>query len=483
MVNIVTREPLDTRGVQASVTTGQNDVADAYASIGWGAAAADYRLSVDRRSDAGLLGAGGRNLVSRVNFRSDLYYSTSAELQLSAGALLVGAGKGTAGNPDDQWRDTQYRSRYVQLDWRRNFSENEDLAVNYSHMQESYHDVFAYSLLPMGINDSIDISASGRAVNDSLLLQHTVRLGAAVRTVWGGELRREAVTSAPLFNTDAALVNEFFRLFGNAEWRPSPQWLLNAGAMMEKSSVTGVNVAPRVMLNWHMADGQTVRAGVSRAYRPPSTFEKFADVRYVWNGHLLAVTNLSSGTAQAEKALVHELGYLGDFRNIGVTLDLRVFREAINGFIRRQNYSPLKDYENSENVTIQGLEYELKWRPWNGARLIFHQAYTDVTSKDVATAFSAPRRASSIMYTQQLPGGMDLSLIHQEHGLRTLQGAGETSGTPARRTDLRLALPMHMDRHRGELALVVQNLGAPYQDFQPNFQFARRAFVSLSLDL
>jgi iron complex outermembrane receptor protein len=41
---------------------------------------------------------------------------------------------------------------------------------------------------------------------------------------------------------------------------------------------------------------------------------------------------------------------------------------------------------------------------------------------------------------------------------------------------------MRFGSNRGELALVVQNLGAPYGDFAPNFQFQRRAFVTLRVE-
>lgn len=73
---------------------------------------------------------------------------------------------------------------------------------------------------------------------------------------WGGEFRREQVSSRPLYNTDAALVTDFTRLFGNAEWRLSQALILNAGAMAEKSSINGDSVAPRLMLNWHVAGGK-----------------------------------------------------------------------------------------------------------------------------------------------------------------------------------------------------------------------------------
>ena len=83
------------------------------------------------------------------------------------------------------------------------------------------------------------------------------------------------------------------------------------------------------------------------------------------------------------------------------------------------------------------------------------------------------------MWTQKLPRGVDLSLIHHERGPMTLQGSSVQF--PMRRTDVRLGLPLQFGRQRGEMALVVQNLGAPYQDFNGSFQFQRRAFVTLQL--
>ena len=84
------------------------------------------------------------------------------------------------------------------------------------------------------------------------------------------------------------------------------------------------------------------------------------------------------------------------------------------------------------------------------------------------------------MWTQKLPRGIDLSLIHHERGPMTLQGSSVQF--PMRRTDVRLGMPLQLGKQRGDLALVVQNLGSAYQDFNGSFQFQRRAFVTLQLD-
>jgi iron complex outermembrane receptor protein len=481
VINIVTRHTVDTLGQQVALTGGENGIRDSQARIGWGKEDATYRLTVDRRAEEGLVGSNGHNQISRVNFRADLRPNVTDEIQLRAGSLEIDSGKGKPFNIDDPLRESFFGSGYAQLDWRRSLGEDEDVAVSLSHTEESYRDTFPYSLIPLGINDSINIEGSGHASNDTLSLQHTFRHGETLRVVWGGEVRREDVVSKPLYNTDAAFVTEFSRLFANAEWRLARDLVLNAGSMFEHSSVSGDSFAPRLMLNWHVAQGQTLRAGVSKAFRPPSTFEQYSNIRYVWNGHLLAVSTQASGNVQPESVLARELGYLGDFPWLGLNLDVRAFHEQISGFIRQQNTTP-RNYANEEDFSIQGLEYQLKWQPWRDSQLMFNQSYTDINSSDKGTALAAPKLASSITLFQKLPGGLDLSLMHQDSGTVTLQGANFRDQVAVTRTDLRLGLPLRFGPNRGELALVVQNLGLPYQDFSPRYQFQRRAFVTLRIE-
>lgn len=479
VINIVTRHTMDTLGARASLAVGENAVRDSLARIGWAKGDATFRLSVDRRADAGLAGANGHNQVSRVNFRADLHSAANNDVELRAGGLAIDSGKGFAGNVDNPLRDRYFGSGYVQVDWRRSLSGNDDLALGFSHSEESYSDVYPYSLSAL---DSIDIDFSGSTKSDMVSLQHTFRHGTGLRVVWGGEFRREQVTSRPIYNTEDALVTDFTRLFGNVEWRLAPALVLNAGAMAEKSNVSGDSIAPRLMLNWHVADGQTLRAGISKAYRPPSTLEKSANVRYTWNGILLRVTALASGKVQPESVVVREIGYMGDFPRWGLNLDARIFHEQINNFVRFQKFEGRpSDYVNSENFAIQGLEYQLKWRPWRDAQIIFNQAYTDIRSVDPDIALAAPKLASSLIYLQKLPGGLDLSLMHQDSGTTAPQGSG-ADHVAMTRTDLRLSAPLRHGRQRGELALVVQNLGLPYLDFDKDFRFQRRAFVTLSVE-
>lgn len=495
VVNIVTRHTLDTVGVQAKLAGGENGVRDAQAALGWATDRASYRLSMDTRADDGLDGANGHNVVRRVNFRSDWVMSPTDAVQLSLGNIDIDSGRGFVGNAANPVHDRTYDASFAHVDWRRTLGADEDLALSLSHTQESYQDAVPYSLLPLGVNGSISLDVSGITRNDSLTLQHTFRRSAGLRVVWGGEWRREQIQSLPVYNTHATLVTDFKRLFTNAEWRITPSVLMNAGLMAEHSSDSGSSLAPRLMFNWQVSPGQTLRAGVARAFRPPSALEKRGDIRYSYNNQLLQVTTLSRGNISPEQLLVQELGYLGDFPQWGASLDVRAFNEKISGFVTREKYalpagtsllpSAPWDYVNSDNFSIQGLEYQLKWRPWQGAQLGFNQAYTHISftqpATDPDTAFVVPDLASTLFLTQKLPGGLEVTLTHQDSGTVSLQGSGKNKQSMTR-TDVRVSKALQWGGRRGELALVVQNLGSPYLDFDRTFSFQRRAFVTLRLD-
>jgi iron complex outermembrane receptor protein len=480
VINIVTRHTLDTQGAQASLSAGENGVRDVQARIGWGSADASYRLTADRRADEGLSGANGHSAISRVNLRADLRASSQDEVQLSAGSVSVDSGKGFAGRLNDPTRNRSFGSGFAQLDWRRTLSEDADLALTVSHTEESQGDRFPLSLQSLGINDSVLVDFSGTAVSDSLMAQHTWRTSPALRVVWGGEFRREAVNSKPLYNKDTPLVTRFTRLFGNAEWQFLNDFVFNTGAMLEHSSQSDTTLAPRFMVNWHVVPGHTLRAGISKAYRPPSAFEKFGNARFDLPGRTLVVT-AAQGNIESESLLTRELGYLARLPRLALDLDVRAYQERIGGFVRRTPSLPY-DYLNNEDFTIQGLEYQLNWQPWRDTKLMVGQAFTDIRSMDPGSAKAAPESLTTLMFTQRLPGGMDLSVMHQDSSAVTPQGAGITSARAMTRTDLRLGIPLRWGRRTGEVALVVQNLGLPFMEYDDLFRFERRAFITLRLE-
>jgi iron complex outermembrane receptor protein len=257
-----------------------------------------------------------------------------------------------------------------------------------------------------------------------------------------------------------------------------PNLILNAGALAEKTTLMEDTVAPRLMLNWQFNKGQTLRAGASKAFRPPSTFEKFGNYQYFLNGVSQGNPIRSSGRANSEQVVSSELGYLGSFPHYKLGLDARLFHEQISDLIVLSR----KDYKNTPSFDVTGLEYQLKWQPWSGGQLVLNQAFVSNNATDEDHAAAAPKRANSLAFFQKLSAGLNFTLMHQNSSLAALPGYNSTGQTSSARTDVRLSAPLNFGASKGEVALVVQNLGAPYADFSPRFQFERRAFITLRVE-
>lgn len=488
VVNIVTRHSADTLGPRAALTRGENGIQDTQLGVGWRTDNSSMRLALDERGDDGLSGANGHNRVQRVNFRSDWQVSGNSQVQLSAGWMNIASGKGYPERPGSGFRDTTFENRFVHVDWKTVLSPDQDLAFSFSHNQETYRDVVPYLPVP-GLN----LDGGGNTSNHTLTAQHTLRLSPALRMVWGAELRRESVTSAPLFNTTEGIVDDFTRLFTHAEWRLHPELLLNGGLMAEHSSANGSSLAPRLMLNWQLAPQHTLRAGMSRSFRPPSAFERRADVRYSFKNQLLSVTFLARGKVEPEAVLTRELGYLGTYSWLKSSLDVRLFDEKFAGFIDGvpylaqvggKLYAPF-DYVNVDNFSIRGLELQWTGQPWPGAQLGANQTLTRLAfaspPSETKLVVAVPKSTSTLFLTQQLPAGLQFSVSHQYSEPVWVQRSGDLRQY-IHRTDWRLSKALRFGQRNGELALTVQNQGSPYADHDVAFLFKRRAFVTLRID-
>jgi iron complex outermembrane receptor protein len=483
-INIVTRDLVDTQGVMLRVARGGNGIEDQQVRLGWGDDQARFRLSADGRNDHSLSGTSGSDRVQRIQFRSDLRPGPNDVLELRTGQTLIDADVGFAGDPNNNARTRRIDTSFLQVDWRRSLDPDQDLALQASHTIERIRDDYIYTLAP-----SLTIDFGGKASNSNLMLQHTLRLNPMLRLVWGGELRRESVESLPLYGTGTPFVTDFSRLFTNAEWRLHPDLLLNAGALFEHSSIAGEHVSPRVMLNWRAAEGQTLRAGVSRAFRPPSTFEKYANVRYSIGGAPADATDVARGNVRSEKVEARELGYLAELLGTAFTLDLRLFEERVRGFVKRPEYSlpgsggnnMAFDYVNDEDFTIQGYEGQLRWKPVGGTQLVYGFSRLNSQQSYSGSANVNHYGSHNLMWMQQLPAGFDLGLSYYATDASYFPGADQAA--PAvRRTDLRVAKALQLAGRRAEVAVVGQNLGTSYPDFRPEFRFHQQVYVVLKVE-
>ncbi|EYC52931.1 hypothetical protein AZ34_13625 [Hylemonella gracilis str. Niagara R] len=525
-INIITRDLVDTQGGMARLTRGvgrdgagvedwgvrlggvvgraastaamPDDPRDGTGFTGW-------RLSVDQRLDDGLQGAGGPVEVQRVNLRADANYSETDQLSLRAGQSRIQSWIGKYYDFPGLHR-RGITTSYAQLDWNRNQDENTDLSVQLSHTDERVVEKERGTMPhpPMGQDGAgVLYDRSGGTGSTNLLAQQTRRLSPTLRGVWGGELRREASESQALYATNRPYVENFTRLFGNVEWHFAGDWLVNAGALIERSNMTRNNeVAPRLMLSWNAGQTglarHTLRAGVSRAFRPASMFERKADVRYhdPQTGEVIGYEYDAAlgDPSRPERVESVELGWLVDAGN-ALSFDLRVFQERVHGVIVDQRASKqggqlssngrVFTYVNGPDYDLQGAEMQLLWQPWRGAQLRYSHA--QFTSEQLIRRTELPEHHShSLLFAQRLPRGWNFSIWDYYMGERVYPN--DTDVAPSHtRVDarlakfLRLGTPDRMGR-QAELALTMQNLDGADADDVPEIRFQRRVFLSLQVE-
>jgi hypothetical protein len=157
-------------------------------------------------------------------------------------------------------------------------------------------------------------------------------------------------------------------------------------------------------------------------------------------------------------------------------------------------------YANEAGFPIHGIEGQLNYRPGSGTRILFNHASIRIDSPNNTIATAAPRESDGLTLFQKLPGDVDLSVMHQQASSAPWVSSDSASqrGPTWRRLDIRVGKAFQLGATKGDIALVVQNIGPGYYDYPTSWalrggspivvvnspqQFEHRAFVTLSLQM
>lgn len=511
VINIITRNTADTRGTLISGNAGSGGIGDYTLRHGWGDDTASYRLTASQRSDDGYKlqksmpvaysGVDDGTMLRQATFRTDMRLGGGDELQfqLGAGNHRADDGDGTFGNAP---RPTTNKTAFALLRYAHQISTDESLNVLASFDDERFESVQYEDLSLLGlplVPSIVPIDTSGRSQRKYIEASTTRAWDERTRTVWGMAWRQESAHSKPLFNSNDTFQQTQVRLFGNLEWRFMPQWLLNAGAMVEHNSKIGTDVAPRLMLNYQPHPEHTFRIGSSKATRAPSLYELYGNnAVYHQSGIMLYREVVATGKARAEEVVTNEIGYLGDLRSYGLTVDVRAYDETIDGLLSQRRYAPpdpgnplieTNDYVNDINARVKGWEYQLQWRPREGSRLLWSQARVKSRSEEQSGFdISSPHTNYSLGWFQDLFGGWEFSLMYSYVGSMSWRGKHER--IPAYDiVNARLARRFRLGGNNYEVAGTVQAWDGDHYEFVlPSDKYPvvpvvqRRAFVTVRME-
>jgi iron complex outermembrane receptor protein len=454
------------------------------------------------------------------DLRADFQLTTRDSLQANLGHTEATMPMGVNNDPGWPIHDFDQSSSYLQLGWRHVVSESSDLNIRFAYSRDRADDRFIGTFLvnsPMPDPSDLlyrDGSFGGSSIRHEIEVQHTFRPLDDLRLAWGGGYRRDELQSGQNFYGNPRYVRSVSRAFGNAEWKPLKWFSGNLGASLDYDTMAGHSVSPRASVAFHMNPDNTIRLGVAKTVRTVSTMDYKGDFRYeafqyrdgttIAPGTIYQYGFYGDAHTPAEKLHSFDIGYLGEWRNLRMSLDVRAFREVIPNRLMRVSRS-LEQYgvcdfrgctdttadflTPVQHVRIQGVEYQWRWQPRETTRLIFSQSFTEIRAEvldgflnshslasggalgsdnlqtnDKLAEMSAPKRATSLLWIEQLPYGFLFSAFGQYQSKMKWTRNSEAEGYS--RVDLRLAYPFRWGDVRGEIAGTVQSLNGPHGEFR-----------------
>ncbi len=495
VINIITRHSQQDRGSRGQVNLGNHGIADVQAVWSGGSDDLGVRISAVQTRDNGFSGVNDSRHSQVLSLRSDYRLDARNELTLRAG---YNKGERGQGYPDSIFDNNAVRTMgsadySLHLTWRHTAGEDEEWLASLYHNRESGTDNWQANGAANGRQFlNVPLSRSGTSTRSNAELQHRFALNPQARLVWGLEARQDESDALPLFASGNPPPHELYRAFSNLDWRLTPAWQLNLGALVEKNGAAATQFIPRAFVNWQASATNTFRAGYSRAWQQRNLFEVYGDVRaYDPKGAPGALPIAWPYAPNPNLRIPHvdtiELGYLGRFPSMDATLDVRVFNERISDFVIRRRTSapgplasdalplPISQFTNLDSaVELRGIEYQLRTRPWSGGELLLSHTLIDRRMKDEEIRERTSPYSASLTWLQSYPAGWTstASLLRMGQlagGYGYVPGC-ETTSKPYTTLDLRIARAFRFEGRKAEVALNGINLGGPHQEIADRSQ-------------
>ncbi len=507
VVNITTRNAHAADRASISVQSGSDGIRDSSGAVTVGSGDFDMRLRAREQRDDGFDGFFDGRRIRLVDMRGDYRIDNARSLEFHAGDTHAYTARGYADDLGDPERWQYSQLGYGLLRYRQAVDAGNEWSLTAYQQRERSRDDYTqvYDLLglfgPSGYAAlakyglppvlTLDFNYGYTTNRSDLEFQQTLALSPALRGTWGLGWRADELDAPLHFYGRGPIGTHERRLFGNVEWRASQRWLVNAGAMLENTSLSGTTTAPRLAVNYHLDDQQTFRFAWSRAFRAPTPFEVDSDIKYTYGTTVLRWTDKPAGSLEPERVTAIELGYLGEWRKQGVTLDTRLYSEKLDDLIQdlklpltvpNDQLDPrrpeVRTSINGAQARTLGLEYQLTWRPTRRNWVSLSQNFMNIRSNEDKNLASAPHHTTVLSIAHSFDGGINLSATHYRYGsMNWQQTPGVDDIPPYHRTDLRLGKDLRAGKTRGEVFLVAQYLGQSNSEFKPRYATHARLLV------
>lgn len=516
VIHIITREPGEDTGAGLTLAGGRHGHADAYARLGHSTTRFDWRLSLSSRAATNFRDLGTfdhayqedierQTLSGQLVFRPVLDQEWLLGMGFSRGEDWVGSSLAPATDP---YRARRQRQHSLRLAWHKHYAPGSQLSVEYGRFQRSKRESATLS----GAGTSTPVQDDLDAARDALELQQVHAWSDDVKAVWGASARQDRAESARQLHALGTVEATTWQAFANLDWRFDPAWMLHAGLTVERLPQGDTLLSPRLALNWSPNPEQSLRLSAGQGYRAPTLAENHARevLRYfgsipALHGKIIDIGTWAIQPLQPELTRFAEIGYVARYPRHALVVDTRLFVERHRRYIddrsctvgtdcpfpvptdylRPAALGPDKaDYlYNTGGIRTLGGDLTLDWRHPSLGRVLVSHAITRIRAgagTDRDTERTAPRHATSLLWSLPLPAGYSASLGYYRVGDMMWLNDGDVQPSHER-VDLKLAKRLGGKGSEDELALTLQNLTGTHVEFRAEHTVQREAFVTLRL--
>lgn len=557
-INIVTRKPVQDTGTEIRATIGDLNTRNGSIRFSNRLGALDYRLTLGYQKNDGFPAVpegpldDGREMT-HTNMRGTYTPTLIDTFDIAFGFAKDRVGWGDADHPDEFSLARSY-SHFESIKWVRSTDNRNEFSVHFYHNKfRTVNDAdigtfadwldldpgdadFITQLAATSPNAAITLARDTfpdetlRLSDDSILtlldnldtglegglgrlaserfdlqFQHRFRVSDRLRGAWGAGARDEKISRFREQTFDIQVDEQYFRLFGHAEWWATHQMVFNTGAMVEDTFV-GTLISPRVAVNYLLNDNHMVRLAYTEGHRAPSLLE--ANERNIGKvaGIAYDLFRVGDPDLKEERVDTAEFGYLLKLPRYRFTMDVRVFHEHVRDIIDEQVIpvpegiqtldDNLKIITNGGFWQINGAEIQLTYNISPETLVRFHYMNVDLdrhtlyrldTPRGMTRAYIKKKQdrmakhSGGLLINHRFNEQWSASLIGYYQSDVTWEDGNSIDGFL--RTDAQLAYDFTVGQHTGRIRLIGQNLGGDYEEFIDNNRFQTRVFVSAELDL
>ncbi len=335
VVNIVTKSPEEMRGTTVQVGGGEFGTFTSSAIQAGTVGKLGYRLSIGEDQNQQWRNRDG------LAFRS-YKFNVHTEYQVSRNArLLVDGGLVDMNRFDGPVQRTLSLTSDVKLPYAYMAYEQSDgfLRLWWNQFDASSlvvtHPALAGRLQTTDPNGSTRLRFLGNTYN--VTGQHALRLSTGNRLAYGANYRLNTFSGN---SVTGAHSEHRLGLYLQDEWTLSDQVTIVGGARYDLDTFIHAQVSPRAAVLYSPVPGHTFRASISVAYRPPTLFETYENLRATVIPAATTLPIVGSSSLDPEQIVSYEIGYQGWYFKHRIRVRADAFYNHISNLIDLQRATP-----------------------------------------------------------------------------------------------------------------------------------------------